>query len=301
MADSIHLEIADVDFAVGSAVFDIFQGPGKAYQSFLGKGNNRSGVRSIGIQIDLKLGEIPSIKSMQKLFDSDQSWSMFQNHDEYCLSLYPPTFKKPIWSAIIDKDFSKATVYCNEPMVNNRNGKPVVFNPVRYPLDQLLLMHILAHRKGALLHAAGVEITGKGYIFPGKSGAGKSTLTEQFSGRHEFEFLSDDRIIVRKVDHTFISYGTPWPGDAGIAINKNVPLAGIFFINHGSKNTIKDINPKQAIARLLPVTSIPWYDREIMPKILDFCEDLVLNVPAYELDFKPSVEVVDVLEKFIST
>ncbi len=108
-------------------------------------------------------------------------------------------------------------------------------------------------------------------------------------------------LIVRKIDDKFECLWTPWPGEAGIAVNNSMPLSGIFFINHGFQNRIKDIKPKQAIARLLPVTSIPWYDRDIMPKILDFCEDLVLNVPAYELDFKPNVEVVDVLEKFISS
>jgi hypothetical protein len=161
-------------------------------------------------------------------------------------------------------------------------------------------MYILARRQGALLHASGLYINGRGYIFPGKSGAGKSTITRQFAVRGDTGLLSDDRIVVRKIDGAFKAYGTPWPGEARIAFNKSVPLAGIFFINHGSANQIKEISPQKALARLLPVTSIPWYDREVMDKILTFCEDLISSVPIYELDFKPSVEVVDVLEQFVS-
>ena len=74
-----------------------------------------------------------------------------------------------------------------------------------------------------------------------------------------------------------------------------------FFINHASDNRIKEITTGQALRRLLPVTSIPWYDREIMSEILTFCEDLISNVPIYDLHFKPTEEVVDVFEKFVST
>ena len=167
-------------------------------------------------------------------------------------------------------------------------------------MDQILLMYILARKHGALIHAAGIDVHGRGYIFPGKSGAGKSTITEQLAVREDIGLLSDDRIVVRKIDGAFKAYGTPWPGEARIAINKSVPLSGIFFINHASSNRIKKITPGQALKRLLPVTSIPWYDREIMSEILTFCEDLISNVPIYELYFKPSVEVVDVFKKFMS-
>ena len=92
----------------------------------------------------------------------------------------------------------------------------IVSNPVHYPLDQLLLMYTLAQREGALLHAAGVDIQGQGFIFPGKSGAGKSTLSRQLVVQKELEVLSDDRIVIRKIDGVFQAFGTPWPGDAGL-------------------------------------------------------------------------------------
>ena len=98
-------------------------------------------------------------------------------------------------------------------------------------------------------------------------------MTEQLAVREDIGLLSDDRIVVRKIDGVFKAYGTPWAGEAGIAVNKNVPLSGMFFINHASDNRIKEITPGQAVKRLLPVTSISWYDREIMFEILTFCEE----------------------------
>jgi hypothetical protein len=151
-----------------------------------------------------------------------------------------------------------------------------------------------------LVHAAGININGRCCVFPGRSGAGKSTLSRQFLNGTGAELLSDDRIILRKIDDIFKAFGTPWPGDAGIAENKNFPLYGIFFIHHAGENMIREIKPREAIERLMPVTSIPWYDEKTMSDILSICEDLVFNVPAYDLHFKPDKEVVDYLEKFVS-
>jgi hypothetical protein len=167
-------------------------------------------------------------------------------------------------------------------------------------VDQILLIYFLSQREGALIHAAGIDINGKGYIFPGKSGAGKTTLLKQFVAKNHKGLLSDDRIVIRKIDNNFMAFGTPWPGEGKIAVNKSVFLNGIFFITHSSVNRIEQIKPQKAFEKLLPVASIPWYDEEIMTKILSFCNDLISNIPAYELHFKPDAEVVDVFEKIVS-
>jgi hypothetical protein len=300
MTDLINIEIADINYAIRSSILNVLQNPEPAYRSFIKKVSNHPGIRHVDIEIHLEFRDIPDTENLKKLFDSGQSWSMFQDKDDFWLTLHPPAFEQPFWLARINRDFTQAIVYCSEKLVNQRNGRKALSNPVKYPLDQILLMYILAPKQGALLHAAGIDINGVGYIFPGKSCAGKSTLTQQLAIRKHIGLLSDDRIVVRKMNGAFKAYGTPWPGEAGIALNKSVPLSGIFFINHASDNRIKEITPGQALKRLLPVTSIPWYDREIMPEILTFCEDLILNVPIYDLYFKPTVEVVDVFEKFVS-
>jgi hypothetical protein len=301
MTDLLYMEISGVEFVISSSILTILQELEPAYRPFLNKGNDYPGLKLADIEIHIRLGEIPSTENLEKIFSSNQLWSMFKDDDNYCLTLNPPAFKVPFWLARINCDLSEITVFLNEKLVSQRNDWMVLSNPVSYPLDQILLMYILAQRNGALIHAAGIDVNGKGYVFPGRSGAGKSTLTQQFFDVADIGFLSDDRIVARKIDGGFKAYGTPWPGEAGIAENKSVPLSCIFFINHGSSNRIKEITPSEAIKRLLPVTSIPWYDREVMPKVLTFCEDLILNVPTYELSFKPTVEVVDLFKKFVSS
>ena len=83
-----------------------------------------------------------------------------------------------------------------------------------------------------------------------------------------------------------------------MAENTSAPFSGIFFLKHGSENRIKEITQQEALERLLPVASIPWYDKDLVPKMLDFCGDLVSHVPVYALHLKPNHEVVDVLKGF---
>lgn len=295
------MRIGDVDFFIKNNTSSILQQPEPVYRAFFEKIDTHPQPEPLSIMVHLEMGHLPNTENLIKLFNSDQSWSMFRDDDDYVLMYKASTFERPFWLAKMNRRLTRATIFIDEALISEIDGRATLSNPVRYPLDQILLMYILAQKEGALLHAAGINLNGKGFIFPGKSGAGKSTITQQFTAGGDATLLSDDRIVVRKIGKTFKAYGTPWPGEAGIALNERMPLSGIFFINHGSANRIAAIKPQKALKRLFPVTSIPWYDSEIMPKILDFCEDLVLSVPAYELDFKPSVEVVDVLEKFIST
>jgi energy-coupling factor transporter ATP-binding protein EcfA2 len=165
-------------------------------------------------------------------------------------------------------------------------------------------MYILARHRGAVIHAAGIEINGKGFIFAGPSGAGKSTLSRLFNAETGQDntntvVLSDERIVTRKINGRFKAYGTPWHGEEGTTRNKCSPLSGIFFLNHGKENRAKPLQPRQALEKLLKVTSIPWYDREIMSAVLLFCEELLTRVPLFELHFTPGLEAVRFLETWI--
>lgn len=294
----INIEIAGVNFSIESLHKMKLEELPTSYGNFLNKVN----AAYDSIKVRLELNNIP-VPIMTKIFDTDESWSMFVNDDEYFVTLNSPVLdKRIVWFARFKKDFSETVVYCSEMLIRitEMDGITKVINPLCYPLDQILLMYYLSHREGALIHCAGLEYDGRGYIFPGKSGAGKSTISRILAGRDGFDILSDDRMVVRKFGSTFYAFGTPWPGEAEIAVNKNFPLSAIFFVSHGMSNRIERMAPREALERLLPLTSIPWYDVDIMTKMLAFCEDLTSHMPAYALSFKPDAEVTDLFENFIS-
>jgi hypothetical protein len=306
MEDSIHMEIGGVCFSIKgiNKISNIVHENEPTYLSFFRNTKKEGNSETIKINVRLESGKMPNTEALTKIFDSGQSWVMYQEGEVYWIARKPPMYETPLWVARFDRDITEVIVYCSETLISERNGKRVVTNPIRYPLDQLLLMYILAQNQGAVIHAAGIEINGKGFIFPGRSGAGKSTLSRLFTAREDKKNLgvfSDERMAVRKIGETFKAYGSPWPGEGGIALNKSMPLSGIFFLHHaahGTPNKIIEIKPKKALEKLLPVTSIPWYDREVMPQVLQFLEDLISNIPCFELHFTPGIEVVKFLEKF---
>ncbi|OGW55345.1 MAG: hypothetical protein A2Y81_00820 [Nitrospirae bacterium RBG_13_43_8] len=294
----MNFEIANVTFALK---FDYPLTPQDLDSTFISFLKTPNASSATDIDISFKLDNMPDTTEMTKIFDCSQSWYMFKNGFNYYMVTKSPNLdNKPIWVVSFDHNIKRVTVYLGNRAIIKSNDRVTVPNLISFPVGQILLMYFLSHIKGALIHAAGLGFNGRGYIFPGKSGAGKSTLTRQFAHRNDFEFLSDDRIAVRKIDNQLNIFGTPWPGDAGIALNKSVNLSGIFFITQANYNRIEEIKPQKALEKLLPVVSIPWYDKEVMIKILDFCDDLFSNIPAYELYFKPDSEVVDVFKIFVS-
>ena len=100
-----------------------------------------------------------------------------------------------------------------------------------------------------------------------------------------------------KTGRTFVAHGTPWPGEAQIALNRQSPLKSIIFLSKAPTNRLVPLNPQQALTRLFPVASIPWYDEDSVSGVLDFCGDLLETVPAYEFQFTLDKDVFAVLSK----
>jgi hypothetical protein len=285
--DTVYLEIGGVQFTVFSHTPCLLQKYEAVYRPFIKKKKNRTA--AINVIIHLKVGNLPDTGHLTEIFDSGQSWSMFRESDGYWIIRQPRPFNTPLWAARFDRDMAEITVLCSDKITST---------PFRYPLDQVLLMYILAENNGAIVHAAGIRIGDKGLLFPGPSGAGKSTLSRQFAGCKEAEvsLLSDDRIIIRKIGGKFQAFGTPWPGEEGIARNKAMPLSGILFLSHGERNSLKKLEQPEILEKLLRVTSIPWYDRDVMDNVLRFCEELIIKIPFYELHFSPDKETVSFLK-----
>jgi len=292
------MQIGGVTIHIESGAGDICSLPDIAYKEFEERAAGAEG-GAAHINVVLEPGINPAPTGMDRIFDSGSSWSMFFDGENRFVSMKPAEFEEPIWLAKIGKDYRDVNVYCSDVLLEIYGGLQTISNPVRYPLDQILLMYFLSMRNGALIHAAGVEVKGKGLIFPGKSGAGKSTLCHLLSGEGDIRLLSDDRVIVRKEEGRFLAYGTPWPGEAGIASNKRIPLHGLMFLKKGTQNSIKRISRSDTLEKLMPVTSIPWFDAPVMEEILELCGTLSSAISAYELEFKPDAGAADVISRFM--
>jgi hypothetical protein len=245
------------------------------------------------------IDNIPNPDASNRIFDSE-TINIYKN-EGFTISLHKPDMDAPLRMAMVSKNFDRVTVYCSKYTQVPLSDGGGFLNPLYYPLDQILLMLFLAHNRGGLLHAGGLYMGNRAFLFPGKSGAGKSTLCRQLEKNNDFRLMNDDRFMLRNHHDCFKAYGTPWPGENRYTVNIGLPVGGIFFINKSSENRILPMGQQEAFEKLMPVLSIPWYEPDLVSNYLTFCESLVNQVPAYELSFKPDTTISNVFKEFIKT
>jgi len=253
------------------------------------------------VEMEVIEGEVPRPDLLEPMFDTGDAWELLAD-DRRCLfrTRNLQSDGRPLWSMTVDRGFNHGRIYCSKDAFV-RSGKSLLArHVVQYPLDQLLMIHVAAARSAAILvHAAGGSIDGNGVLFAGPSGAGKSTVSRLLGDAKNTRFLSDDRIVLRRFGTKLSMYGTPWPGDAGVAINKSVPLKAICFLRHADGTSLRLLKPEEILQRLLPVASVPWYESVLTEKTLNLCEFLIENYPAYELSFRPQAnDLASVLDEF---
>ena len=266
-----------------------------AYREFFSQDFKNSG--TVNIDVCLELDKKMDMSSYTLICDTRQAWLMYRKGSAYCLVLQPRSFSHPHSVVQFDLEKPRLTVYPGGKYITHKKTVTKMTNPLHYPLDQLLLMYILARRQGVLLHAAGINISGLGFVFPGSSGAGKSTLVRQFMPQYRNLILSDDRIIIRNIKNRYQLFGTPWPGEAGNALNQSLNLNAFFFLNKATANRITELKSQQAMEKLLHVTSIPWFDANVLPDLLESCQQLTTNIPCYDLFFKPDTGIRTFLQE----
>jgi len=295
---TIHLNIANLHFKIYSPDLPLLQENDPIYKQFLSPAES---LDSLSVSVTILVTEIPPLlKPLEKTFATEQAWDMYSDSkSKFIVPRLLGISKAPRWLARINPDYNEITVFCSEDNVRQFKGQKAIVNPVRYPLDQILLINLLADL-GLLVHAAGFVIDKKGFVLAGHSGAGKSTISELLRKNKSIKTLSDDRIVIHKDGQEYLMSGTPWPGDAGIAVNDSARLHGIFFLKQSDSNYIRELNSKDTLKYLFKVGSIPWYDKNDLQKSLDFCDDLLKEVKTYELNFRPGPEIVEDIMSFVS-
>ncbi|HXH05840.1 MAG TPA: hypothetical protein VNI83_04545 [Vicinamibacterales bacterium] len=226
------------------------------------------------------------------LFDSGAAWRLYRTGQATIFSLraQPASQRRrearrasPYCVATFDRHLTRGTVAFDRRAV--REGQPL--EPLAYPLDELLVIHLLARGRGLEIHGCGVvDRDGRAYLCAGPSGAGKTTIARLWQAAGA-TVLSDDRVIVRRHAGRFWLYGTPWHGDARLASPLGAPLARILHLARGPRHELRALPPAEAAARLLACSFPPFHDAAGMRFTLDCLAALVAQVPGDELRFVP--------------
>jgi hypothetical protein len=245
------------------------------------------------VRVRATWGNLSKLTAGTKLFDSHGLWQLYAANGSLRFQFTSPTLGPlPYKVASFDPAFTAGEVCLHRPYFPPSRAA----NPLEYPLDELLMIHLLAAGRGVEIHACGVvDSGGQGYLFTGQSGAGKTTMArlwQKAEGAGGALILSDDRIILRKIDGTVWIYGTPWHGEAELSSPARAPLKGVYLLRQGQSNKLVSLRPSDAAARLLACSFPPFYHSGGLDFTLGFFEQLVGAVPCHELWFTPDERVV---------
>jgi hypothetical protein len=245
------------------------------------------------IRITARWRDLSRIEPGKNVFDSGGVWQLFEEEDKYWFHCKAPAYgSTPYKVAWFDRDFRHGEVWLHGRFFDS--GQPVY--PLEYPLDELLLVQLLSSGRGVEIHAAGiVDVNGDGHLFSGQSGAGKTTISRLWHYEPGVTILSDDRIILRKVDGRYRMYGTPWHGEAEFSDPAGAPLRHIYFIRHGLENARVRTTGAEAATHLFARAFPPFYSAAGLAFTLAFCDEAVAAVPCYDLSVLPDRTIIDFL------
>ena len=151
-------------------------------------------------------------------------------------------------------------------------------------LLRIVFSMISIEEEGFLLHSAALKENGNGYVFFGPSQSGKSTIA-RFAERN-YQVLSDELNIIRKIGHEFRVFGTPFIGtNSAEGINNNSCLKGLFLPYKDTRTYLKRMDKSNVLRQLLTNTLFFGCRNQLAEKLFNLCNNLIDNIPCFELHF----------------
>jgi hypothetical protein len=166
-------------------------------------------------------------------------------------------------------------------------------DPFEYPLDGLILYYLTVIYSDIMIHASGINMNGRGYLFSGVSGKGKSTIARLWEESGAM-VIHDDRLIIRKTEKGYKMYNTP-------VYNNDVPqessLDKIFLIEHGMENKLTPVKGALAISLVMTNCIQHNWGHDIIARLLGSVSIMCATVPTVKLSFKPDKSVINLILK----
>lgn len=216
-----------------------------------------------------------------RIKNRDDFWDVYKdNEDLYISTIFPLSSEKK--KAILK--FSLETNIWDLWFEGNDN----TVDPMEYPLDGLILYYLTVIHGDIMIHASGVNKSGRGYIFSGVSGKGKTTMAKLWESCGA-SVIHDDRLIVRKIGNSFRMFNTPVYNDDAPADSK---VNSIFIIAHGYSNKVNHIKGAGAVSLVMANCIQHNWGTELISRLLNSVSLLCDSVPVKRLSFTPDNSVI---------
>jgi hypothetical protein len=225
-------------------------------------------------------------------FDDNQvpyEWSVYEYKDYFSVTI---KINNREASGVAMADFylkqKTITVYLEQEITD----ETLKIEPFFQPFGAILLNYTTHFRGGILLHSSGVKDDNNGYVFSAVSGTGKSTMAGLWQQKGA-RIINDDRLVLIPHDNKIIMTNTPMPYYQDVY--KESKVSAIFLLKQSPHNYIKPLPGVAGITGLMSNCIQFLYNKEMVQKHLVTITNITKRCPVYEVGFKPTTEITDII------
>lgn len=163
----------------------------------------------------------------------------------------------------------------------------------------LALEKVMIRSEALILHSAYMCLNGKAVLFSAPSGTGKSTqadLWEQYRGTRTIN--GDKSLLIREEDGWY-AHGWPICGSSQICKNETFPILAIVMLKQAKENRVRKLGIAEAVKKLVSQITMNMWNSQFQLQALDLIQQMVMEVPVYELECDISEEAVICLENIL--
>jgi hypothetical protein len=254
-----------------------------------------TGPRAADVELRAHWTDAPIEPAGDVIFDGGTAWQLQRSGDDFLFSFRSSAgAPHPYKVARFNPALTDGDIHVHRA----RFGAADPVDPLEYPLDELLMIHLLSQGRGVEVHACGLrDAAGNAYVFAGQSGAGKSTIGQILRAIPGVTMLSDERLVLRTDEGPVRVYGTPWHGDALLVSPQSGTLAGVFFLHHATAPRLEPVRAALASARLFACAFLPFHSQDAVKQTMTAVERAATEVPCHDLWFAPDRTVIDLLTR----
>lgn len=168
---------------------------------------------------------------------------------------------------------------------------------VKTVLNALEAEHLVVQAGGFILHSSFIEWKGKAILFTAPSETGKSTQADLWRSLRGAQIINGDRAAVQIVNAEVQAAGIPFAGSSQYCENRTLPLAAIVYLKQAPATTICTLQGMEAFRRVWEGVSVNTWNREDVNLALSAVQQVIGQVPVFELACTPDESAVNALEQ----
>ena len=166
----------------------------------------------------------------------------------------------------------------------------------KFVLSCMAAEHLIAENDGFVLHSSYIRWGDRGIVFTAPSGTGKSTQADLWQRLRNARILNGDRSAVRVTENGVRVCGIPFSGSSTYCENVTSSLAAVVYLKQAPETKIRQLHGAEAFCRVWEGVSVNTWERQDMLAVSATVEQVLLQVPVYELACTPDESAVIALE-----